>query len=230
MEPKLLDLLAIIHRDGGHYTDAVGLERSVHGAHKILGQLMAAQDELETLRAQLTQACLDRAETGRKWSEDVNSSAHLRRENETLRKQNAALREDLEKARQERDLAIAHDRQPYPTAHAYEKACEALNSAKQREAAMREAAKLGVFECYCAFEPAAICPKCTMEAALQPDAGARYLSPEQVKPLVEALEMWCPPEFCSCGIGHESGVCSCADCHQHYVRREALAYAKTLSL
>lgn len=30
-----------------------------------------------------------------------------------------------EKAREERDLAIAHDRQPYPTAEAYEKVCAA---------------------------------------------------------------------------------------------------------
>lgn len=36
----------------------------------------------------------------------------------------------LEKALQERDEAIAHDRQPYPTAWAYEQACKALENAK----------------------------------------------------------------------------------------------------
>ncbi|MFE0353631.1 hypothetical protein ACFW2I_09065 [Streptomyces nigra] len=33
---------------------------------------------------------------------------------------------ELEQLRRERDLAIAHDRQPYPTAWAYEQACKAL--------------------------------------------------------------------------------------------------------
>ena len=42
-----------------------------------------------------------------------------------LRAQNAALKE-------ERDLAIAHDRQPYPTADAYEAVCAALNTAKEK--------------------------------------------------------------------------------------------------
>mgnify|MGYP001613083671 CR=1 FL=1 len=32
----------------------------------------------------------------------------------------------------ERDLAVAHDRQPYPTADAYERVCAALNAAKLR--------------------------------------------------------------------------------------------------
>ncbi len=32
----------------------------------------------------------------------------------------------------ERDLAIAHDRQPYPTAEAYEKVCADLASARKR--------------------------------------------------------------------------------------------------
>ena len=32
--------------------------------------------------------------------------------------------EELERVGRERDLALAHDQQPYPTAHAYEKVCE----------------------------------------------------------------------------------------------------------
>lgn len=34
---------------------------------------------------------------------------------------------ELRRCQIERDLAVAHDRQPYPTAQAYEKACAALN-------------------------------------------------------------------------------------------------------
>jgi hypothetical protein len=40
-----------------------------------------------------------------------------------------------QKAEYERDLAIAHDRQPYPTAEAYDLACKALN--KHRDHARR---------------------------------------------------------------------------------------------
>lgn len=39
----------------------------------------------------------------------------------------AAAQARLAEAERERDLAIAHDRQPYPTADAYERACSALN-------------------------------------------------------------------------------------------------------
>lgn len=38
----------------------------------------------------------------------------------------AALADRCEELEHERDLAVAHDRQPYPTAEAYEKACAAL--------------------------------------------------------------------------------------------------------
>ena len=40
------------------------------------------------------------------------------------------LERELAAAIRERDLAIAHDRQPYPTAEAYEKVCAALAAAK----------------------------------------------------------------------------------------------------
>ncbi|MET8648495.1 hypothetical protein [Nocardia aurea] len=45
---------------------------------------------------------------------------------------NEQLREHLAAAEQERDLAIAHDRQSYPTAWAYEQACAALEKHRQR--------------------------------------------------------------------------------------------------
>ncbi|MFG3585062.1 hypothetical protein [Streptomyces sp. NPDC047990] len=47
---------------------------------------------------------------------------------------------DAEQAslRRERDLAVAHDRQPYPTAWAYEQACTALHTHRERADAVEE--------------------------------------------------------------------------------------------
>jgi len=44
----------------------------------------------------------------------------------------AQLRLELGAVREERDLAVAHDRQPYPTADAYETACRALEKHRER--------------------------------------------------------------------------------------------------
>lgn len=44
----------------------------------------------------------------------------------------ARIEKELVEARRERDLAIAHDRQPYPTAWAYKQACKALEKHRQR--------------------------------------------------------------------------------------------------
>ena len=49
----------------------------------------------------------------------------------TLEADLARERERAEKAERERDLALAHDTQPYPTAHAYEKVCAALEKHKR---------------------------------------------------------------------------------------------------
>jgi hypothetical protein len=43
----------------------------------------------------------------------------------------------------ERDLAIAHDTQPYPTAWAYEQACKALEKMRQENEINRQAAENG---------------------------------------------------------------------------------------
>lgn len=49
----------------------------------------------------------------------------------------------LAEAERDRDLAIAHDRQPYPTAHAYEQVCRARDDWQTRaEAAEAENARL----------------------------------------------------------------------------------------
>jgi hypothetical protein len=45
---------------------------------------------------------------------------------------------ELEQLHRERDLAVAHDRQPYPTAWAYEQACKALRKHQQRADAAEE--------------------------------------------------------------------------------------------
>lgn len=44
----------------------------------------------------------------------------------------AVVQPELDKLTEERDQAIAHDRQPYPTAWAYEQACKALETHRTR--------------------------------------------------------------------------------------------------
>lgn len=58
-----------------------------------------------------------------------------------------SLIERVEQAERDRDLAVAHDRQPYPTADAYEKVCAALEKHKAtnvtlRDSALEDAAKV----------------------------------------------------------------------------------------
>jgi chromosome segregation ATPase len=48
----------------------------------------------------------------------------------------ADLRNQLRETEHQRDLAIAHDSQPYPTQWAYEQACAALDATKERERAL----------------------------------------------------------------------------------------------
>ena len=53
----------------------------------------------------------------------------------------AAVQARLVEVERERALAIAHDRQPYPTAHAYEQACKALETSRASCEAMQKAVK-----------------------------------------------------------------------------------------
>lgn len=48
-------------------------------------------------------------------------------------------RSELDQARAERDLAIAHDRQPYPTAFAYEQVCKTLERTKSERDKLKAA-------------------------------------------------------------------------------------------
>lgn len=55
-----------------------------------------------------------------------------RTEAEELREEVERLRAETVRLTEERDLAIAHDRQPYPTQWAYDQACTALENHRQR--------------------------------------------------------------------------------------------------
>ena len=57
----------------------------------------------------------------------------------SLEHERDVLKARLAEVELERDLAIAHDRQPYPTAHAYEQVCKALETSRAScEAIQRE--------------------------------------------------------------------------------------------
>ena len=53
----LLNLLAVIHRDGGHHTERVGLDQSVEDAHTGVAARHEALDEVARLREALKEAC-----------------------------------------------------------------------------------------------------------------------------------------------------------------------------
>jgi vancomycin resistance protein YoaR len=50
------NLLAVIHRDGGHHTEAVGVEQSVADAHKVWAGLIGSLEEIgrQKLHAEIT--------------------------------------------------------------------------------------------------------------------------------------------------------------------------------
>ncbi|MCJ7483897.1 MAG: hypothetical protein MUO31_13140 [Thermodesulfovibrionales bacterium] len=85
------------------------------------GQVRIAYETIDALiaRAEAAEAKLEAAEAR---IEEVCIQA------ESVNKIYLATQAKLEAAEAERDLAIAHDRQPYPTAQAYEKVCAALHS------------------------------------------------------------------------------------------------------
>ena len=60
-ERQLLDLLARVHRDGGHYTEAVGIDRAVQDAHEAIAANLDARKEADRLRdliREVTRECL----------------------------------------------------------------------------------------------------------------------------------------------------------------------------
>ena len=52
-EDTLLNLLAVIHGDGGHHTEAVGLHQSTWDAMKLVPWLSNAKEDAEVLRTML---------------------------------------------------------------------------------------------------------------------------------------------------------------------------------
>lgn len=72
-------------------------------------------------------ADLERAESALAGSRERNSDLHA---------DLAVARAELERVTRERDLAIAHDTQPYPTAWAYEQVCKASCRAQARVEAL----------------------------------------------------------------------------------------------
>jgi hypothetical protein len=81
------------------------------------------------------------------WIDELVSGPEAWSIREELHRQDERIEQALaerDEARHERDLAIAHDRQPYPTAWAYEQACATLEKTRAENAALinlREAAK-----------------------------------------------------------------------------------------
>jgi len=80
------------------------------------------------------------------------------------------LRPLVEQLRRERDLAIAHDRQPYPTAWAYEQACKALH--RKTDALDRVREFLKRHEHRVAVSPLDVLALLDEPAAVVPAAGA----------------------------------------------------------
>jgi DNA repair ATPase RecN len=52
LEAELGNLLAIIHRDGGHHTGKVGYRKSVEDAHLVWAKMREEADRLEALEAE----------------------------------------------------------------------------------------------------------------------------------------------------------------------------------
>jgi hypothetical protein len=65
----------------------------------------------------------------------------LQRDVDRLTAENAALKVRAAELERERDLAVAHDRQPYPTVEAYETACAALSKHRDRAERMEAEVK-----------------------------------------------------------------------------------------
>ena len=57
---------------------------------------------------------------------------------------------EIAKLTEERDLAIAHDQQPYPTAHAYERVCKTLEQTKARCEKLEVALRMAINSVECA--------------------------------------------------------------------------------
>jgi hypothetical protein len=86
------------------------------------GVMIVSREHLDALRAQLA----DQGEMATGYRSKWLSEEQRR----------FAAERERDEARRERDLAAAHDRQPYPTAEAYEKVCAARTKWQERAEAL----------------------------------------------------------------------------------------------
>ena len=105
------------YRDANNRMQELIVRRAVE-RDRALSRQRNAEAERDRLRAELEDARVD-----------LKSAEMQRDDYRTAHKTAVA---ELDEARRERDLAIAHDRQPYPTPWAYEQACRALEEHRQR--------------------------------------------------------------------------------------------------
>lgn len=117
-----------------------GLEERLGASEAESTRLRAALDEAQTHitgleNAQLELTRIFQAQSARMGAE--RDAALARAEALEFRAREEARR--AEAAERERDLAVAHDRQPYPTAEAYEKVCALLRASRERCGALERA-------------------------------------------------------------------------------------------
>ena len=101
--------------------------------------LVARDNTIAELRAELERVTKERDEHAEEMRDDCVEFSDLGAELDRVQEGwDAAkdevdrLRAELARAERERDLAVAHDRQPYPTADAYDRACAAHHKHRQR--------------------------------------------------------------------------------------------------
>jgi len=80
LRQELGNLLAIIHRDGGHYITDHGWQAAVKDAHEVWAQLQLGQDELTTLRERVKRVChVETGSTGQFLLSKVDTRNHSRK-------------------------------------------------------------------------------------------------------------------------------------------------------
>lgn len=108
------------------------LNAAAERAHEAMHDCELAPDGIEReLWQKVVLAVLDDPELLPAWARGARVDA------DTWRRACSDLDEELQRTRKERDLAIAHDRQPYPTAWAYEQACRTIRAKEARIAKVR---------------------------------------------------------------------------------------------
>ena len=149
----------------------------------------------------------------------------------------AAAQARLAEVERERALAIAHDRQPYPTAHAYEQACKALETSRASCEAMQKAVKawkahLDIFHDDHGLYPKGwgvevvksreVAEKLTLAAlALTPaDVGKQE---EAMRDVVDAAKALCAAEEYECGGSNPDVPDHCDRVHNLSLALAALA-------